>query len=82
MNREVQWSVQEGTGGGSVESAGATVQNRTVFLVASYTAPLLPGIYHVMAVSAADQTRKAVTQVVVGYGLSRPFSFNPNRPQH
>jgi hypothetical protein len=72
-DREIQWSIQEGTSGGSVESAGATVQNGTVFLLANYKAPLLPGIYHVIAVSTADQSRKAVAQIMVEYSWSRRY---------
>lgn len=70
IDREVQWSIQEGTVGGSVETAGATVQNGSVFLLANYKAPVFPGTYHIVAVSTADQTRKAVVQVVVGYPWS------------
>jgi chitinase len=69
INREVQWSIQEGTPGGSVESAGATVQNGNVFMLASYKAPTAPGIYHVVVASAADQSRKAVVQIFVSYGF-------------
>lgn len=66
-DRDVQWSIDEGTSGGSIESGGATVQNGTVFLLGNYHAPYFTGIYHVTAVSAADQTRKATAQVIVGY---------------
>jgi hypothetical protein len=69
INREVQWSIQEGTPGGSVESAGATVQNGNVFMLASYKAPTAPGIYHVVVASAVDQSRKAVVQIYVSYGF-------------
>ena len=71
-DREVQWSIAEGTYGGSVEQQGATVQNGTVFMQANYKAPLTPGTYHVVAASAADPTRKATAQVVVEYGWRRP----------
>lgn len=72
-DREVQWSVEEGSSGGRIEAGGATVQNGTVFLLGNYHAPYAPGIYHVTAVSAADQTRKATAQVIVGYGNSGRF---------
>lgn len=70
-DREVQWSIEEGSSGGRIEAGGATVQNGTVFLLGNYHAPYVPGIYHVTAVSAADQTRKATAQVIVGYGSGR-----------
>lgn len=72
-DREVQWSIEEGSLGGRIEAGGATVQNGTVFLLGNYHAPYAPGIYHVTAVSAADQTRKATAQVIVGYGNSGRF---------
>lgn len=72
-DREVQWSIEEGNSGGRIEAGGATVQNGTVFLLGNYHAPYAPGIYHVTAVSAADQTRKATAQVIVGYGNSGRF---------
>jgi len=68
---EVQWSIAEGTSGGTIEPGGATVQNGTVFLQANYRAPFLTGVYHVVAVSAADPTRKATAQVVVEYSSWR-----------
>lgn len=72
-DREVQWSIEEGSSGGRIEAGGATVQNGTVFLLGNYHAPYAPGIYHVTAVSATDQTRKATAQVIVGYGNSGRF---------
>lgn len=72
-DREVQWSVEEGSSGGRIEAGGATVQNGTVFLLGNYHAPYVTGIYHVTAVSAADQTRKATAQVIVSYGNSGRF---------
>ena len=72
-DREVQWSVEEGSSGGRIEAGGATVQNGTVFLLGNYHAPYVTGIYHVTAVSAADQTQKATAQVIVSYGNSGRF---------
>ena len=72
-DRDVQWSIEEGSSGGQIEAGGATVQNGTVFLLGNYHAPYAPGVYHVTAVSAADQTRKATAQVIVGYGNSGRF---------
>lgn len=66
-DRDVQWTIAEGSSGGSIEAGGATVQNGTVFLLGNYHAPYAPGVYHVIAVSAADQTRKATAQVIVSY---------------
>jgi hypothetical protein len=47
------WSVQEGSAGGSVTSAGA------------YTAPSAAGTYHVIATSHADSTKTATATVKV-----------------
>lgn len=66
-DRDVQWTIAEGNSGGSIEAGGATVQNGTVFLLGNYHAPYAPGVYHVIAVSATDQTRKATAQVIVSY---------------
>jgi hypothetical protein len=64
-NRDVNWQIEEGSSGGSIESGGAVVRNGEVFLLATYKAPAQPGTYHVMAVSAADQSRKGIAQVIV-----------------
>lgn len=66
-DRDVQWTIAEGNSGGSIEAGGATMQNGTVFLLGNYHAPYAPGVYHVIAVSAADQTRRATAQVIVSY---------------
>ena len=66
-DRDVQWTIAEGNSGGNIEAGGATVQNGTVFLLGNYHAPYAPGVYHVIAVSSADQTRKATAQVIVSY---------------
>lgn len=52
-NLEVTWSVQEGATGGSITSAGF------------YTAPVLPGTYHVVATSVADRTSFATATIDV-----------------
>lgn len=52
----VDWSVQEGSEGGSVDSSG------------NYTAPVIPGTYHVVAASKEDPTRKATVTVTVKVG--------------
>lgn len=66
-DRDVQWTIAEGSSGGSIDAGGATVQNGTVYLLGNYHAPYAPGVYHVIAVSAADQTQKATAQVIVSY---------------
>jgi len=55
-NTGVTWSVQEGSAGGSITPAGV------------YTAPLSPGIYHVIATSQADPTRKDTATITVQSG--------------
>ncbi len=52
-NTSVTWSVQEGTAGGTITSAGV------------YTAPSNAGTYHVAATSAADTSKSAVATVTV-----------------
>ena len=66
-DRDVQWTIAEGNSGGSIEAGGATVQNGAVYLLGNYHAPYAPGVYHVIAVSGADQTQKATAQVIVSY---------------
>src|SRR6202049_3103839 len=46
-NMAVTWTVQEGSAGGSITSAGV------------YTAPQVVGTYHVIATSQADTTKRA-----------------------
>ena len=54
----VTWSVLEGASGGTIDAGGI------------YTAPLAPGIYHVVATSVYDTTRKVTLPVtVVGGGI-------------
>ncbi|MGA8223913.1 MAG: kelch repeat-containing protein [Candidatus Acidiferrales bacterium] len=52
-NMAVTWSVQEGAAGGSITSAGV------------YTAPQVPGTYHIIATSVADPTQSAPVPVTV-----------------
>ncbi len=52
-NTMVEWSVQEGIGGGTVEPDGR------------YTAPATNGTYHVLAASSADPTKSATATVTV-----------------
>ena len=54
----VTWSVQEGAPGGSVTSAGV------------YTAPSVAGVYHVVATSHADPTKRDTAAVTVTPGPS------------
>ncbi len=49
----VAWSVQEGVAGGTITSAGV------------YTAPAAAGVYHVVATSNADPTKRATAIVTV-----------------
>jgi hypothetical protein len=52
----VVWSVQEGPTGGTVAADG------------TYTAPPVPGVFHVVATSAADSSRTATATVTVQAG--------------
>jgi hypothetical protein len=52
-NQAVTWTVQEGAAGGSINSAGL------------YTAPQVPGIYHVIATSMVDSTKNATATINV-----------------
>lgn len=61
----VTWSVQEGTAGGTISTSGV------------YTAPSTAGLYHVVATSRADPTKRAsvavtVTEQVVSVAVSPP----------
>jgi hypothetical protein len=49
----VKWSVQEGTAGGSITSAGL------------YTSPKASGTYHAIATSLADATKSAIATITV-----------------
>lgn len=50
---EVNWSIKEGSAGGSISSAGV------------YTAPLVPGTYHIIATSLADPSNTSEATVTV-----------------
>jgi glucuronoarabinoxylan endo-1,4-beta-xylanase len=52
-NTAVTWTVQEGTGGGSVSASGL------------YTAPASAGTFHVVATSQADTSKSATATVTV-----------------
>jgi len=52
-NLAVTWSVQEGAAGGSIDNQG------------NYSAPQVPGTYHVIATSVADPTQSATATVTV-----------------
>ncbi len=54
----VTWSVQEGSTGGTITSAGV------------YTAPSTAGTYHVIAKSAADTSKTATAEITVESGTS------------
>jgi hypothetical protein len=55
---DLAWSVDEGPAGGEVSAGGA------------YVAPDAPGIFHVIAMSRADRSRRATATVVVSLGGS------------
>ena len=52
-NTAVTWTIQEGAVGGTITSAGV------------YVAPQVPGTYHVVATSVADNTKSASATVTV-----------------
>jgi chitinase len=56
IRQAVTWSVQEGIAGGSVSSTGL------------YTAPALPGTYHLIATSQADPSHAAMATIIVQAG--------------
>jgi hypothetical protein len=49
----VTWSIQEGASGGTIDASG------------NYTTPAAPGIFHVVAASVADPSKKAAATVTV-----------------
>ena len=55
-NQSVSWSVQEGAAGGSISATGV------------YTAPGVPGTYHVVATSQADPSKSGSATVIVQAG--------------
>ena len=52
-NKTVTWTIQEGISGGNITSSGV------------YTAPGTDGVFHVIAISQADTTQKAMATVTV-----------------
>ncbi len=66
-NTAVTWSVEEGAAGGSVSAAGL------------YTAPSVPGTYHVVAQSVADATKSARATVTVVEGAITSVSIDPKQ---
>lgn len=61
----VAWSVQEGAAGGSVDTAGR------------YTAPLAPGVYHVIGTNLYDPTKRAVVEVHVSASAGAYVTITP-----
>ena len=66
----VTWSVQEGAAGGTITSEGV------------YTAPSVPGVYHVVGISQSDLTQTATNAVTVGGGLVLSGDSNAVRSAH
>ncbi len=66
-NTSVVWTIQEGAAGGTI-TAGADDAPPV------YTAPAVPGVYHVIATSVADPVRSAMLTVTVQAGS---ISINP-----
>ncbi|HEX9121606.1 MAG TPA: kelch repeat-containing protein [Terriglobales bacterium] len=54
-NTAVVWSIQEGSAGGNIDGQGI------------YTAPAVAGVFHVIATSAADSTKKATAEISVNW---------------
>jgi Galactose oxidase, central domain len=72
-NLDVTWSVQEGAAGGSITAAGV------------YTAPSLPGTYHVVATSVVDPASHGIANVIVflgGIATTPTGSMNSSRGAH
>ncbi|HVW26957.1 MAG TPA: hypothetical protein VHC69_16430 [Polyangiaceae bacterium] len=64
-DRTVNWTVTEGTAGGSVSSAGR------------YTAPSTSGTYHVVATSASNKSLSATATVTVTAVAGTPPTLTP-----
>jgi hypothetical protein len=62
---EVNWSVREGDLAGSVHSDGATIVGGQLRSIATYSAPIVPGTYHIVA-SSKRARAPAEIEVVVG----------------
>jgi Double zinc ribbon len=73
-DKEVDWSIQEGTKGGQVTPLGIVSQDGELRAGATYSAPLTDGIFHVIATSHANSSRTATVEVIVGDALQ---SVNP-----
>lgn len=58
LNTEVDWSIEEGSAGGEITPDGV------------YTAPSTEGVYHVVATSRADNTKKATATVEVSNNVN------------
>ncbi|MES2463918.1 MAG: hypothetical protein V4671_25390 [Armatimonadota bacterium] len=56
VSQAVTWSVEESSGGGTITPNGL------------YTAPAVPGTYHIIAASQADSSRTAAAIVIVQAG--------------
>jgi hypothetical protein len=73
-DNEVTWSVQETTAGGSISASGV------------FTAPSAPGVYHVVATSAAlaksDVVTVTVADQVPWQNITPPISLDFNNPQN
>ena len=70
-NAQVTWSVQEGAAGGTIGSGG------------TYTAPQIPGLYHVIATAVADGSKAATASVLVNAsGFTRAGNLGDARLVH
>ena len=64
-NYNVDWSVDEGDGGGRIVPRGAKAKDGAVSSLAVYMAPKTPGTYHVTATSKADPGKSASAMITV-----------------
>jgi len=64
-NYNVEWSVDEGDGGGRIVPRGAKAKDGAVSSLAVYMAPKTPGTYHVTATSKADPGKAASATITV-----------------
>jgi len=64
-NYNVDWSVDEGDGGGRIVPRGAKAKDGSVSSLAVYMAPKTPGTYHVTATSKADSGKSASATITV-----------------
>jgi len=79
-NTTVNWTILEGAVGGVISSTAAgndektpdgTFQNKGL-----YTAPISPGIYHIVATSQIDPSKTATATVTVSTALNASFGSN------